>query len=201
MAVLPLLAELPPPTTNDAATNSTTQDTDGDFVDPAKFPNLSMTLTGVSPFTDGSWTTFEGEYKNFNQAFYAANPQFGVTELDLLLEFVSQDPPSLDRLRRHLQASPEGELTLVYNLALVYKIAPDSGLVPADVVTQPFATPTSRDAFVALLQESYNPTFDNISEVSGVTQESGAVDSSLAFTPKAMGAMLSVAAAVGVIGV
>jgi hypothetical protein len=82
-------------------------------------------------------------------AFYSANPQFDVSGVGILLELVSQEPPGGRRLgERQLQ----GALTSIYNQFMTCKIIPGSSLEPADVVTQPFATQTSRDAFANLLQ-------------------------------------------------
>jgi hypothetical protein len=135
---------------------------------PAKFPNLSMTLSGATTLSESSWKSFDESYLAFNRAFYSANPQFGVSDVDILLELVSQEPPGGRRLgERQLQ----GTLTLIYNEAMTYKIIPGSSLEPADVVTQPFATQTSRDAFANLLQRSGDAAFASIDTVSHVTQE------------------------------
>ena len=64
------------------------------------YENLSMTMTGVTTLSESSWMTYEETYKDFVIAFYNANPHFGVTVLDILLEFVSQDPPARRRLGR-----------------------------------------------------------------------------------------------------
>jgi hypothetical protein len=71
-------------------------------------------------------------------------------------------------------------LTLVYNQALTYKIIPGYGLQPPDVVTLPFATQTSRDAFAALLRDSNDTAFTNIDSVSNVTQQGVADSTSMA---------------------
>jgi hypothetical protein len=136
-------------------------------VAPAKFPNLSMTMTGVTTLSASSWETFEKTYVAFNQAFYSANPQFGVSGVDILLDLVSQNPPGNRRLgERQLQET----LTVVYNQAITYAIIPGSTLKSADVVTQPFATQTSRDAFANMLQRSGDAAFASINSVSSVTQ-------------------------------
>lgn len=138
-------------------------------VDPEVFPNLSQTMVGVSPLTSDSWQTYEEEYTNFYTAFYNANPQFGVSDVDIVLEFVSQDPLLTRRLGdRQLQET----LTLVYNQAITYAIVPGSDITTADVVTQPFASQTSRDSFASLLRESGDVAFANIQSVSGLTQSS-----------------------------
>ena len=129
----------------------------------------------MDPLSSDSWDTFSSEYLDFNRAFYAANPQFGVSNIDLILELVSQDPP----LSRRLGEAPrqlQNTLTLVYNQAITYSIASGSSLQPADVVTQPFASQTSRDAFATLLRESGDTAFANIDSVSGVSQSLPASD-------------------------
>ncbi len=142
--------------------------TSGSFVEPARFPDLSMSLRGVTAtLSESSWSTFEETYKTFNTAFYEENPQFGVTNLDITLEIVYQEPPAPGR--RLSERQLQGALTLVYNQVITYQISPDSNLEPADVVTQPFATQTSQDAFATLLQESGDPDFSNINTVSSVT--------------------------------
>lgn len=137
-------------------------------VDPSNFLNLTQTMTGVSPLSNESWQIYEEEYKNFYIAFYDANPQFGISGVNVLLEFVSQDPPLTRRLgERQLQET----LTLVYNQVITYLIIPfGSGITAADVITQPFAAYTSRVAFANLLRDSGDNAFTNIESVSGVTQ-------------------------------
>ena len=132
-----------------------------------------MTLSGATTLSESSWKSFDESYLAFNRAFYSANPQFGVSDVDILLELVSQEPPGGRRLgERQLQ----GTLTLVYNQAMTYKIIPGSGLEPADVVSQPFAAQTSRDAFANLLNNSGDAAFASIDSVSGVTQAPAPVE-------------------------
>lgn len=78
--------------------------------------------------------------------------------MDTELEFVSQEVV-------------QGTLKLVYDQEITYKTTPDSGLQPADVVTQPFASQTSRDAFAAFLLQLGDLEFITIDSVLSVTQE------------------------------
>jgi len=151
------------PTVRDAPTRAPTQSTP---VGPEKFPNLSMSMPGVQSMGGSSWATFDTGYQQFYKAFYFANPQFGVTNVEVKLEFLSQ---SLWRRLGERQLQDQG-LTVVYNQAIAYTIAEGSGLQPADVVTQPFATQSVRDAFASILKDTGDAAFANIQGVSSVSQ-------------------------------
>ena len=56
-------------------------------------------------------------------AFYAANPQFGISDLEVLLDFVSQDLPAATRLLSVSHRELQDQLTLVFNLAMTYTIS------------------------------------------------------------------------------
>jgi len=124
-------------------------------------------MQGVQSMGTASFDTFDTEYQKFNKAFYGANPQFGVTNVDVKLELVSKSSSRRRLGERQLQGQG---LTVVYNQAIAYSIAEGSGLQPADVVTQPFATQSTRDAFASMLKDSGDAAFANIQSVSGVSQ-------------------------------
>lgn len=145
----------------------------GSQVDPKTFPNLSQSMSGVDPLNDSSWMTYEETYMEFVTLFYRANPDYGVTNVEIKLEFVSQDPPLSSRRlgeKRRLQ----DQLNIVFNQAITYAITPNSSLSTAEVVTQPFAAQQSRDAFAQLLQNSGDAAFANIEGVSGLSQSNPA---------------------------
>lgn len=62
-------------------------------------------------------------------------------------------------------------MKLVYNQTISYKITSGSDLQPLDVVTRPFASQITRDAFALLLWDSNDTAFISIDLVTAVTQE------------------------------